>query len=158
MKTIDLELQEQDGAHSTLAVPYETNESVRDVLQRLDRTGELERSAALHAALALIQCLDDKRPLGDITWPMHPIRVQRVCVDLHFETEAKPAQFPANADWARVHRWGCHAFKIASDACAHLELREGSPTGPALNERQRIGVHAGCKPVWLVKPGPEPNG
>jgi hypothetical protein len=158
VNTIDLELQEQDGAHSSLAVPYETTESVHDVLQRLDRAGELERSAALDAALSTIQGLDDKRPLADIIWPARPIRVQRVCVDLHFETEAKQAQFPAQAKWARVHRWGCHAFKIASDACAHLELHEGSPTGPALNERQAIGVHTGCKTVWLVKPGPEPNG
>lgn len=102
--------------------------------------------------------LDYSCVLGEIAWPKQPIVLHRVCIDLNFEGEAKRAWFPARAKWARVHRWGCRAFTIASDACAHLELREGSPTGPALNERQEIGPHKGCEIVWLVKPGSEPNG
>lgn len=83
---------------------------------------------------------------------------RRVCIKLHFETEKAVHYFPSRAHWARVHRWGCDRFDVAHDACANLELREGTETGPALNEALRIGVFLGCKIVWLVKPGPEQNG
>jgi hypothetical protein len=88
----------------------------------------------------------------------HRWRHRRVCIELHFESEQSVHHFPAGAHWRRVHRWGCKKFEVANDACVNLELREGSETGPALNEKAEIGVFPGCKTVWLVKPGPEPNG
>lgn len=88
----------------------------------------------------------------------HKWRHRRVCIDLHFESEEAKHHFPARAPWGRVHRWGCEHFDVPKDACANLELHEGSPTGPVLNDRTHIGYHKGCKTVWLVKPGPEPYG
>jgi hypothetical protein len=88
----------------------------------------------------------------------HRWKHRRTCINLHFETEAKEHKFPVSATWARVHHWGCEKFHIPHDLCANLELRLGSPTGPALNEKKQIGHHPGCEVVWLVKPGPEPNG
>lgn len=88
----------------------------------------------------------------------HKWRHRRVCIELHFESEEAKHSFPAHATWARVHHWGCHHFDVPNDACANLELHEGTPTGPALNDRTHIGHHHGCKTVWLVKPGPEPYG
>jgi hypothetical protein len=85
-------------------------------------------------------------------------RLHLVCVDVHFETEQATHHFLARSTWAHVHRWACRKFKIAADAAANLELRDGSPTGPLLNESKPIGHHEGCQVVWLVKPGPEPNG
>ena len=158
MNSIDIQLRDDDGAQTAIAVTFDPRERAGDVIERLDRAGELDHGTALDAAMATVPVLDYDRILGEIAWPLQPILLQRVCIDLHFETEAKQARFPARAKWARVHRWGCRAFTIASDACAHLELREGSPAGPALNERQEIGPHVGCEVVWLVKPGPEPNG
>ena len=158
MSNIDIQLEDEDGARTLLAVTYESGERIGDAIARLDRADELDRSSALEAAIATVPVLDYDRVLGDIAWPTQPIILRRVSIELHFEGEAKRARFPARAKWARVHRWGCRAFTIASDACAHLELREGSPAGPALNERQEIGPHAGSEIVWLVKPGPEPNG
>jgi hypothetical protein len=79
-------------------------------------------------------------------------------VDVHFETEQARHRFPASSKWAHVHEWACTHFHVPHNVCANLELREGSPSGPALNEKKEIGVHAGCEVVWLVRPGPEPNG
>jgi hypothetical protein len=83
---------------------------------------------------------------------------RRVCIDLHFEAEEGKHHFPAQAKWSRVHRWGCGHFHVGADLCANLELREGGPKGPVLNEHLDIGHFKDCKIVWLVKPGPEPYG
>jgi hypothetical protein len=88
----------------------------------------------------------------------HRWRHRRVCIDVHFESEDAKHDFPARATWARVHRWGCNHFEVPQDACANLELHEGTAAGPVLNDRKHIGHHKGCKTVWLVKPGPEPYG
>lgn len=88
----------------------------------------------------------------------HHGHLKLVCIDLHFETESIEHHFLPSAKWERVHRWGCKKFKIASDACANLELHSGAADGPALNEAKPIGHHEGCLSVWLVKPGPERNG
>ena len=158
MSSIDIQLEDDNGAPTMLVVTYESSERICDVIARLDREHELDRGAALEAAIATIPVRDYNHLLREVAWPGQPIILRRVCLELHFESDSKRAWFPTRAKWSRVHRWACHAFDIASDACAHLELREGSPTGPALNERQEIGPHAGCEIVWLVKPGPEPNG
>jgi hypothetical protein len=86
------------------------------------------------------------------------LKVHRVCVDLHFETEREVHRFLSRQTWGDVHRFGCHHFHVPADACVNLELRDGSPTGPALNDRSEIGNFTGCRTVWMVKPGPEPNG
>lgn len=86
------------------------------------------------------------------------IKIQRVCVELHFESKEENQKFSSNSKWSKVHRWGCRKFKIAPDACANLELREKSAEGPVINENSKIGSFTGCKEVWLVKPGAEPNG
>lgn len=80
------------------------------------------------------------------------------CIDVHFETESATHHFLARMKWKRVHQWACKKFTIAKDLCANLELRDGSPDGPALNEAKPIGHLEGCRTVWLVKPGPEQNG
>ena len=86
------------------------------------------------------------------------VNVRRVCIELHFETETITHRFSAKAKWERVHQFGCKKFTVAEDACANLELHDGTVDGPALNESQQIGTFKGCRTVWLVKPGPEPNG
>jgi hypothetical protein len=88
----------------------------------------------------------------------HRWRHRRVCIELHFESENVDQHFPARSTWGRVHLWGCHHFDVPHDACANLELHEGTPAGPVLNDLKQIGRHKGCKTVWLVKPGPEPYG
>lgn len=88
----------------------------------------------------------------------HHCHLKFVCVDVHFETESARHHFLARSRWEAVHKWACRKFKIATDACANLELHEGGPKGPLLNESKPIGKHEGCVNVWLVKPGPEPNG
>ncbi len=88
----------------------------------------------------------------------HKIRIRRVCVELHFESHNQRHNFLSKSKWSRVHRWGCRKFTIAQDACANLELHENTPDGAVLNENKQIGSFKGCKPVWLVKPGPEQNG
>jgi len=80
------------------------------------------------------------------------------CIDVHFESESAVHHFPSRAKWKHVHFWACKKFKIAKDVSVNLELRDGSPEGPALNESKHIGRFEGCRTVWLVKPGPEPNG
>jgi hypothetical protein len=90
--------------------------------------------------------------------PSGVLRLRRACVELHFEGEVATHRFPVRAKWARVHRWGCRHFHVAADACANLELRDGAPDGPRLNEALPIGTFAGCRPVWLIKPGAEPYG
>ena len=85
-------------------------------------------------------------------------KLQLVCIDVHFESESAAHHFPARSKWSHVHRWACRKFKIAGDIAANLELRDGGPEGPVLNEAKDIGHHEGCRMVWLVKPGPEKNG
>lgn len=158
MSRFEFLVEDPEGATKTVAVPFENTDRVGDLIKRLDEQDEVDAVAVLELALGSAAVLDEGRSLGEFKLPAEPIRVRRVCIELHFETEEKQKRFPVEAKWARVHRWGCRAFSIATDACPHLELREGSPQGPVINERQEIGPHSGCKTVWLVKPGPEPNG
>src|ERR1039457_5657064 len=64
----------------------------------------------------------------------HRGKLQLVCIDVHFETEQATHHFLSRSTWAHVHRWACLKFKIAADAAANLEMRDGAPTGPILNE------------------------
>src|SRR5207302_2743368 len=62
------------------------------------------------------------------------IRLKRVRIDIHFESEDRDHRFFASQTWEDVHKWACQHFNISTDACPNLELREGSPKGPALND------------------------
>ena len=115
--------------------------------------------------LAAVLALDAEELLAELAAAHHGgrhehrhHRLQLTCIDLHFESEAAKHRFLARSTWARVHRWGCRKFHIAADIAANLELRDGAPDGPALNEAKPIGHREGCQVVWLVKPGPESNG
>ncbi len=156
--TLEVVVVDETGAGTRFGICYEPNDRIDDLISRLEREEEFDRAAAFEAAAALQHMTDSKQPLHEVRWQQGPVEVTCVLVEVHFETEVKEHRFPSKASWARVHHWACHAFRISTDACAHLELREDSPTGPALNERNHIGVHHGRKVVWLVKPGPEPNG
>jgi len=91
-------------------------------------------------------------------FPVSRLRLRRIRVEVHFEGETASHGFPSRAKWARVHRWACRHFGMATDACANLELHDGAPDGPRLNENQPIGTSSGCREVYLIKPGPEPYG
>jgi len=116
------------------------------------------------AEIAAILELDAAEILNELSNPqvLHPEKhhgsLHLVCIELHFETEEKKHHFLPTAKWERVHQWGCEKFRVATDACANLELHSGGPKGPVLNESKEIGRHQGCMVVWLVKPGPEKNG
>ncbi len=101
---------------------------------------------------------DPEATVGDVIHHGHHWHHRRVCIDLHFESESKRHDFSSRSTWAQVHEWGCRHFEVPAPICANLQLHEGSPTGPALNDRLQIGHHHGCHDIWLVKPGPEPNG
>lgn len=157
MKILQFEVEGSDGGSRCVDVPYHEGERVEDAVARLERESAHEYGALLDAGAAAIG-VPQNASLGSVQWPGHSIRLRVVCVAVRFEGETKESLFPANARWARVHRWACNAFGVAADACGHLELHDGDPKGPVLNESHQIGRHDGCRTVCLVKPGPEPNG
>jgi hypothetical protein len=161
MKMLRIEVEDNSGAARHIEIACDPSEPLSALTQRLDEHGEIDTDgqAVIEIALGSAAVLDERRVLEQIAWPIAPIRLRRVCVEVHFESE-EPARrnFPISAKWARVHRWACCKFDVAHDACAHLELHEGAPNGPVINERQEIGPSGSCKVVWVVKPGPEPNG
>jgi hypothetical protein len=158
MSTIVIELDEGGGSARQIAVAFADQETAGEAIVRLERAHEFEHSAVLDAVVMDIPGDSEKSRLVEILWPAQPIRLQRIEVEVHFESHVRRHHFPVHARWARVHRWAVHVFNIAADAAVHLELHEDTPTGPVLNERQEIGPHPHHKTVWLVKPGPEPNG
>lgn len=151
---------EQDGGELRV-VELEFNDQEAPLIAMLapiaERTGIPVEELILDIGVGNVQFHRDSK-LGECLQHGHRWRHRRVCVDMHFESEQARHFFPARATWAHVHRWGCHRFDVPKDACANLELHEGSPSGPVLNDRIHIGRHKGCKVVWLVKPGPEPYG
>jgi hypothetical protein len=140
---IEIEVEEKGEVVRTVSGDALLSESLEAVLRRVAPELDVDVDELLANPAA-----DDKIC----------VRLHRVCIELHFETETVTEFFPAGGTWELVHRFGCRKFEVPHDACANLELHEGSPTGPALNDRVRIGAFQGCKTVWLVKPGPEPNG
>ena len=146
------------GPDSPLAIACESTdqEIVCDVVTRSLTEQSLD-------VVDVRECLERGEPgsradarVGDLGVKCLRIRVS--CIDLYFEGEHIRRRFSSHSTWSAVHRWGCHHFTVAEDACANLELRDGSPTGPALNESLAIGPCRGCRVIWLVKPGPEPYG
>lgn len=154
---IHLELEEDGKLARTLSCSSEPGDSLADVARRLAEQIGLEADDILPDLIPGGET-DSSSPVDKCLCDGHRARLRRVCLDLHFETEEKRHLFPVRAHWRRVHRWGCREFNVGRDACANLELHESAPTGPALNEAVPIGHFSGCKVVWLVKPGPEPNG
>ncbi|HTD24069.1 MAG TPA: hypothetical protein VK738_15535 [Terriglobales bacterium] len=153
-----IEVEESNVVVAKAEREVSVNERVSDALAVVAAELDSEREALLKE----IGVRDDEAELtkffSEGAGKEHSVRVRRVCIDLHFESVSAMRRFLSNETWADVHKWGCRHFHVAVDACANLELRDGSPTGPALNDRTKIGPFSGCKTVWMVKPGPEPNG
>jgi len=153
---IVLDVEEQGQVVRSVEIEARGEETVTLVAQRLASLVGLEIEEMLED---LTVDGNQVSPHSTLTQcPGHHLRHRRVCVDVRFESEDARHHFPAKARWSRVHTWGCKKFNVAPDACANLELHENAPDGPALNEQHEIGHFSGCKVVWLVKPGPEPNG
>jgi hypothetical protein len=155
---IMVEVEEGGGVVRVVECEVSPEESVHAAARRLAELIGVETDELVEDLGAGGVTFEREAPVRDCLIHGERWRHRRVCIELHFETEHVVRTFPPRATWVRVHRWGCHRFHVPQDACANLELREGEPTGPALNEKVEIGVFAGCKVVWLVKPGPEPNG
>jgi hypothetical protein len=98
------------------------------------------------------------RTVSDLEGHAQAVKLRVVCVELHFTSEQAQRRFSPKATWADVHRFGCKRFHVPPTDCPHLELHESEPTGPLLNEQNKLGQFKGCKVVWLVSPGPEANG
>jgi hypothetical protein len=153
---IEIEIDDQSRAFEVIELSED--QTVREVLSLAAAKAGIElEELLLDITAGEIQLAADSR-LREIAHHGHRWKHRRVCIDLHFEADEKRHHFPTCAKWAAVHRWGCHHFRVAPDLCANLELREGEPKGPVLNEQQPIGIFHGCKTIWLVKPGPEPYG
>lgn len=100
VSSIDIQLEDDNGAPTMLVVTYESSERICDVIARLDREHELDRGAALEAAIATIPVRDYNHLLREVAWPGQPIILRRVCLELHFESDSKRAWFPTRAKWS----------------------------------------------------------
>ena len=146
--TIIIEVEQRGAPAEKIELEFEAQPEHREVAERLAAVLALDAEELL---VELAAAHRDGHQHGH-----H--RLHLTCIDLHFESESAKHRFLARSTWARVHRWGCRRFHIAADIAPNLELRDGAPDGPALNEAKPIGHHEGCQVVWLVKPGPESNG
>jgi len=155
---LSIEVEEKGEVIRTVTAEVIPTETLEIVVRRSAGELAVDVEELLGDLVADGKSLDPGQTVAEALAHSHRIRHRRVCVDLHFETEHLEHLFPANGTWSLVHRFGCKKFEVPRDACANLELHGGSPTGPALNDQVRIGHFPGCKTVWLVKPGPEPNG
>ena len=147
--TLTIALNGPGSIVETIKVEYQGELTPPELARKLGEVLDVEAEELLAVLSHDPACIDHHE---------RHCRVDVTCVDLHFETESKKHRFPALSTWERVHRWACRKFRIAADSCANLELHDGGPQGPVLNEAKPIGHHEGCLNVWLVKPGPEKNG
>jgi len=149
-----------EGTESRRSAQVEAMEAelVTAVLQRVAAELGIEHDELILDVSVGEVSIDPTWTVGEATRHGHHWHHRRTCVDLHFESEVQKHHFPVRAKWARVHQWGCKVFNVPNHLCANLQLRAESPKGPAINENLPIGHTHGCKVVWLVKPGPEPNG
>lgn len=150
--TIIIEVEQRGAPVEKIELEFEAQPESRAVAEKLAGVLALEAEELLSELAAAHHGDGHGHEHG------HHHRLQLTCIDLHFESESVKHRFLARSTWARVHHWGCRKFHIAADVAANLELRDGAPDGPALNEAKPIGHHEGCQVVWLVKPGPESNG
>ena len=157
---MQLKFEIEEGSQVVAEVNREVsgNERFHDVLAGVSKEIDVELEHLIAELEHEGKTLETDTLVIDVATHAVPLRVKRVCVDVHFESEQKPHRFLSKQTWGHVHRWACKHFNISKDACPNLELRDGGPTGPALNDKSRIGYFHECKQVWLVKPGPEPNG
>jgi hypothetical protein len=147
--TVTAILREDGQPVETIKVEYEGDINHPGLAQRLASVLEFEAEELLAEFSENPECYRHEE---------RHCHINVTCVDVHFESVSAKRRFLARSKWERVHQWGCREFKVAHNACPNLELRDGGPEGPVLNEDRRIGHHKGCREVWLVKPGPEPNG
>lgn len=152
---VSVDVSEEGAAPEIVSLEGVSQDSVAAIADRLAAKLELD-PVDVAEALEAEHGLNRQALVSELKVPH--LRLRRVCVEVHFEGETARHKFPPRTKWARVHRWACRHFDVASDACANLELRDGAPDGPRLNEGQPIGAFAGCRAVWLIKPGPEPYG
>lgn len=157
MSELQLRIAEHGRQDRIIGIPINPDESVLSLAERITQYADVDGHAILEIALESIP-VDTARHVKNCTFQHHEIKLHRVCVEVHFETETAQHWFPTQAHWANVHRWACRKFEVAIDACANLELRDSAADGPPINDRNKIGHLDECKVVWLVKPGPEQNG
>jgi hypothetical protein len=157
MKDIQLQIDQPSGQSHIVHISCKPEDTLDTFANRITERAEVDGHAILEMALDMV-IEDTSRSLHDLPLRHRELKFHRVCVAVHFETEEERHWFPVQARWARVHRWACRKFEVSVDACANLELREDSPEGSPVNEREPIGKSEQCKTVWLVKPGPEQNG
>jgi hypothetical protein len=134
------------------------NTTVRELIDQIETEANIDGLSIIEMALESDASLDDAITIDTLRFKHDHFQVHRVCVEVYVEGEPARHHFPITARWAHVHRWACRKFTVAPDACANLEMHLGKIDGPLVNERKAIGHHEGCVEVWLVKPGPEPNG
>lgn len=154
-----LEVEELDEAIQSVEIELGDDETVEAAAKRFaDALSILEPEELLDSLTIGEIRLERSQKISAYAHHGNRWSYRRVCIDLHFEADEERHHFPEQARWSRVHRWGCLHFHVGDALCANLELREGGPNGPVLNENLPIGHFQGCKVVWLVKPGPEPYG
>lgn len=155
---IQLSLLDPDQQPNHVEVELEPTSSTAELAQAAADLLGLEVHEVLDGLYVGDAPVDAQRPLSEYGPKLH-FHIRRVCVQVHFEAEPpRKRLFPSRARWERVHAWSCREFRVAADLCANLELHADTPDGPTLNDKNRLGEFTGCKVVWLVKPGAEPNG
>jgi hypothetical protein len=147
--TVTVELHRHGSAVETIKIECDAEPTHRHLAEKLAEVLTIGVEELVEEFAAEQEIYDASR---------HHCKLKLECIDVHFETESATHHFPARAKWKHVFNWACKKFRIAKDASPNLELRDGSAEGPALNESTHIGRFEGRRTVWLVKPGPEPNG
>jgi hypothetical protein len=152
---VSVDIAEEGKAPEVLSLEASGEDSAAAIADRLAGELGLEAGDVLEAFRA-----EHGLERGALAreFPASGLRLRRVRVEVHFEGETASHAFPSRARWERVHRWACRHFAVAADACANLELHDGAPDGPRLNDNQPIGTSSGRRGVYLIKPGPEPYG
>jgi hypothetical protein len=156
--TIIIEIFEGNDSKRRTQVEASEAERIAVVLERVAAELGVEHAELISNIGVEELQFDAQAIVGDVIQHGHHWHHRRVCVDLHFESESRKHDFSSRSTWGDVHEWGCRHFDVPTMVCANLQLHADSPTGPVLNDRMHIGRYHGCKTVWLVKPGPEPNG
>lgn len=155
---VRFEIEENDQIVARVDQNYSGNQRASEFLRGVAEQLQSEAGSLVKELGIRNEEAELGRFLGKVAEEGRHLKIRRVCVDLHFESEHAEHRFLSRDTWGDVHEWACRHFHVAADACANLELREGAPTGPALNDNSELGKFRGCKTVWMVKPGPEPNG
>lgn len=158
MYKLDLEISDKKDGNRVLHIPFDPEDSLGVFVEKVNEHAGVDGHAVLELALDAMVPENLSIRLKDTPIRHRVLRFHRVCINVHFETDSAYHWFPSQARWALVHRWACRHFAVANDACANLELRKSSFSGPPINERQAIGSDEDCREVWLVKPGAEQNG